>query len=290
MKLLLSDENIMNSCDTVYIPYKKFTYKKGNRIAIRTNHLPVFFKEVSISEPCHLVTGFVDYAPELFFTETEFKRIIDYPLILSWEAMNTTFNHPKLVHIGRGFYPETTKFFEKHSKLLKQIPKTNDTFYCFSVDPNTKERKDLPNCEKMPLKEYAYTLATYKYVYCPMGLGIDCSKVYEAVACGCIPIVKVPVEFLDTYKNFNFVNLPGTCYFCVGILDQFYKVRTKYIPERTDIDNSIDLCTFESDKQINNYKDVIKKWQDFNDFHAHGFHGLKTTDTVPVQEFIQKIY
>ena len=124
-------------------------------------------------------------------------------------------------------------------------------------------------------------MASYKYVYCPMGLGMDCSKVYEAIACGCIPIVKVPAEFAKTYRRFNFVCVPGTCNVLVGILDApgfVYKHVSPYISE-TSIDNSLELCAF--DGQVYHtveYLDtfVFPAWKHNNDnVLRHGFQGLR---------------
>lgn len=279
--MYITHSNILRSCQVIFIPLRPFSYEAGDRIAIRTNHLQLFFSTVRIDKPCHLITGFTDYPIELFFRTEEFVQIIEDPMILSWSAMNTTLSHPKLTHLEYGLYDHVIDYYVKNADRLKKIPKKDDVFYSFSVEWNRPERESLPNSKRIPLDDYANTMASYRYVYCPMGLGMDCSKVYEAIACGCIPIVKVPTAFAETYRRFNFVCVPGTCNVLVGILDApdfVYKYTSPYI-QATTIDNSLELCTFDGQLyHTTEYlaTDVFPHWKHYNDnVLRHGFQGLR---------------
>ena len=285
MKQFMTHVNILRSCNKVFVPLRPLEYDAGASIALRTNHLEIFLKTVRLDKPCHLVTGFTDYPPELFLSRTEFEKLIEKPEVLSWSAMNTIWNHPKLVHLESGLYDHVIDYYVENAERLQKIPKKNDVFYSFSVECNRYERGNLPNSGRVPLADYADTMASYKYVYCPLGLGMDCSKVYEAIACGCIPIVKVPEGFVDTYRKFNFVCIPGTCHVLVGILDSpnfVYTLKSPYVSEKPDVINSLDVCTFEGTLyHTREYivNEVLPGWKYYNDnVLRHGFIGLKLVD------------
>jgi len=267
MKLFINHTNILRSCQKIYMPLEKFSYESGDRIGIRTNHLNHFLNNVKIDKPLHFVTGFTDYALEFVLHKNQFTRLIENENVLSWSAMNTTLEHPKLVHLEYGIYDHLSDYYLKNSDHLNNIPKQNKVFYAFSTECNKAERLELPNSGPYSFDEYVKKMAEHKYVYCPVGLGLDCSKVYEAVACGCIPIIKVPFGFTDTYKKFNFVCIPGTCHFSVGILNELiYKTESPYIPEK-DFKNSINLCYFEGElyhTQEYIQETVFPTWKKYN--------------------------
>lgn len=50
-------------------------------------------------------------------------------------------------------------------------------------------------------QDYFTELSDYKYVISPEGNGIDCHRHYEALLCGCIPIVEENELIMDKYKN-----------------------------------------------------------------------------------------
>ena len=165
------------------------------------------------------------------------------------------------------------------AETLRAIPKKNEVFYSFQKDSNPHERADLPNRGgEMSVERYAREMASYKYVYCPMGAGMDTYRFYEAVCCGCIPIVKAPKGFIDTYSGFNYACVPGTCYVVPGIIGHVWRKESPYVGENT-VENTIDLVTFEADEihhDEQELKQINHQWMHYNNnVLVQGFGGLR---------------
>lgn len=276
----MTDRYRLGACNKIYVPDQDFEYSSGDSVAIRTNHIQNFLSRVNIDKPIRLVTGFTDFPPELFLTYDEFLVILNSSYVLEWQAMNTMWSHPKLVHIGLGILSHAYTYFAEHSEMLQALPKKDEIFYSFQTESNPHERSDLPNSGgKMTMDTYARAMASHKYVYCPMGAGMDTYRFYEAVCCGCIPIVKAPKGFLETYTSFNYVCVPGTCYVVPGIIGHVWRKESPYVCEKQDKENSIKQVTFEA-STLYHGEDEIKKihqqWMHYNNnVLSHGFGGLR---------------
>ena len=275
----MTDRYRLGACKRIYVPGNAFEYSSGDSVAIRTNHLPHFLSNVPMDKPIRLVTGFTDFPPELFLTHDEFVKVIENPNVIEWQAMNTMWTHPKLVHIGLGILQHMYNHLAKNAETLRAIPKKNEVFYSFQKDSNPHERADLPNRGgEMIVERYAQELASYKYVYCPMGAGMDTYRFYEAVCCGCIPIVKAPKGFVDTYSGFNYVCVPGTCYVVPGIIGHVWRKESPYVGECT-VENTIDLVTFDADEIYHDeqeLKQINHQWMHYNNnVLVQGFGGLR---------------
>jgi hypothetical protein len=75
--------------------------------------------------------------------------------------------------------------------------------------PNPPNRKSIvKTLEKIgikniniPMRQYYYTLPSYKFFISPEGNGIDCHRHYEALIAGTIPIVEDNPLIREKYKN-----------------------------------------------------------------------------------------
>ena len=67
---------------------------------------------------------------------------------------------------------------------------------------NNLLQKEFLKNESLPWNEYIKDLSSYKFAISPQGNGVDCHRTWEALLCGCIPIVR------STVFNEMFEGLP----------------------------------------------------------------------------------
>ncbi|QWE06921.1 hypothetical protein [Polynucleobacter sp. JS-JIR-5-A7] len=210
-------------------------------IYICTDALPKFVTEVlkHIQLPFVLVTGDSDISINRSYLGENFDRIIENPFLDTWFAQNKAIDSPKLqsLPIGIDFHSkwvdpqiwggglilpalqelELRKIFSESLPWSEREPKA----YCdwiFSLDRGDrslcKEHVDLSACI-FPQANLSRTMAwqaqsNYAFVISPSGAGTDCHRTWEALALGCIPIVKrhhlsdlfvdLPVIVVDEWK------------------------------------------------------------------------------------------
>ena len=192
-----------------------------------TAAIPAFVTQLSqINKPIILVTGDADetISTDLYNVPTDdskkmagpipqdqIDKILESPFIVKWFAQNCLMNHPKLVHMPIGFDYHT--FSNQKSPLdqeadLKTLIKNAKPFHerplkiysTFHFNIHRGDREDA-YCE-IPTKLIYYepklinrdqtwkTQIEYAFVASPYGNGPDCHRTWEALALGCIPIVK----------------------------------------------------------------------------------------------------
>lgn len=235
---MITYNSYKNICDAVYIPNTPLTYTEGQSIYVKTDYIVQFFNE-NFQIPYILYTASSDYSPSTFFNPSQLKTLLDQPQLIEWRSTNVCFLHPKLKHLSIGFrddLPERLEFYKNHEQKLKLVEKRDEVYTNFTLDTNPHERSCFPS-EKTPVdfETYMYTMASYKYVLCPMGNGLDTHRFWEAQLCGCIPIIRCPKEFLPTYENYSYICLPGWCYARLGHpaivlkLESIFKINDRLI-------------------------------------------------------------
>ena len=55
--------------------------------------------------------------------------------------------------------------------------------------------------QKLVYIDYIKNLSNYKFVISPEGNGRDCHRHYEAILCGCIPIIEYNEDMINKYKG-----------------------------------------------------------------------------------------
>ena len=263
-------------CNKVFYPDDEISFEPGDVVLLHSWFVPDFFKKVrSIPCPIKLVTATGD-APlnAVLRADQLFKLLDEFPNITEWKIMQSWYPpHPRITQVQLGFH--RTDIDLETLERLKSKPKKDAVYYNFTVS-NKWERLMLPNAQSKSFEEYLEEMAGYKYAMCPMGVGVDTHKFYEAVAVGCIPIIKAPRDFLKTYDNkYNYVCLPGHAH-CSYILNapQVTEVQESvYVPERPDLVNepymimepeNLDFKMTDEEAQaagtkINSYGDYFKK-------------------------------
>jgi hypothetical protein len=206
-KDILNAANYESLCNYSFIPpYNKFgnekmLYKTGT-IFCKTDYIDFLFQIIKKSKiEYNLLTHHSDYPIDEMRFNKKPKNI------KKWFAINPTFFHPDLIPIPLGIKTHKDPYYEpqymsewfiENINTLAQTPKT-DNIYCNWNNTNP-QRQNILNCLKktnlkythqnnIPFKMYIQEMAKYKFVLSPPGNGIDCHRTWEALYCGCIPIV-----------------------------------------------------------------------------------------------------
>jgi hypothetical protein len=214
--MFVTQESHRTMCDAVW-PNEPLP---GQRLFVKTDNLIEYVGRSAHLNRHTLVTGLSDYSPSTFLSDAQVQRFLEQSHIIAWYSQNVCTTHPKLKHLPIGLEdtPSKLEFCATYGEELRAIPKTDSVYTKFSPETNPHER----NCfvmasgPKVSFEEYMRTMATHKYVMCPMGNGIDTHRFWEAQVCGCIPIVRCPKEFLPTYDIVPYISLPGICYARLG--------------------------------------------------------------------------
>lgn len=217
--MLTTVQTHIDACDVTWpvLP------KNGQRLFVKTDYLSRYSTFAHTYEPHILVTTASDYSPSTYMTEVNVRTFLENDNIIAWYAQNTITKHPKMKHIPIGLKddPEVLAFCAKYGEDLRALPKKDEVYSNFTDDTNPKERETFYTKNKSePFEDYMRTMAGFKYVLCPMGNGIDTHRFWEAQVCGCIPIIRCPVNFLPTYAHVPYICLPGVCCARLGAADR----------------------------------------------------------------------
>jgi hypothetical protein len=177
-----------------------------------------------------LVSGDCDetISYDIFDSSVNLNEFIDSPNLIHWFSQNCVISHPKitLIPIGLDYHTLSNANHEWGPKMLpteqdklllllsstvnKRINKAYSNFHHFTKSKFGCDRIDAIN--QIPSNLIYYEPAKlqrldswinqreYAFVVSPHGNGLDCHRTWEALALGCIPIVKTsPLDIL--YKD-----------------------------------------------------------------------------------------
>ena len=206
--------------------------KQGSTIYICASAIPHFIQTIApqISFGYILITGDDESVPtDLFNSNDDFINFIESSNLIHWFSQNCVLtSHPKLsqIPIGLDYHTIAERDHEwgnkttplNQEKLLQTIAskaKPLDERICkaygnfqfamttkFSsdrVDAINQVPKDLVFYEPTKIKRLNTWVSQSKYAFVisPHGNGLDCHRTWEALALGCIPIVKTsPLDSL----------------------------------------------------------------------------------------------
>ena len=247
---------------------------------ICSSAIPFFIKHIvpNLKKPFILVGGDCDHTipNDIFPSAKAFNEFVNNPNLVHWFSQNLVMSHPKMsgIPIGLDYHtlsqceyfgePTTTPAVQELQLLItksKSAPfweRTNKCYANFQFLMTTKYgfdrrdaiqqiNKELVFYEPQPVKRSLSwgNQINYAFVLSPHGNGYDCHRLWEALALGCIPIVKTSA--LDgLYKH-----LP------VLIVNQWSDI-TKEL-----LDNTIELFKKKHKANKFNYKKLtLKYWID----------------------------
>jgi hypothetical protein len=180
-----------------------------------------------IRAPILLVSGDCDQSShDLFIDETHLRALLDRPSIGHWMCQNLTRKHPKATQIPIGLDYHTLAASDgawgpqsspmEQERDLRTIAANAPPFrdrkpiaYCnfqFHLDRHGDRLSALQWTERnarylepnaVSRKETWMRQSEYAFVISPHGNGVDCHRTWEALALGCVPIVRTsPLDAL----------------------------------------------------------------------------------------------
>jgi len=206
--------------------YEFSTLQEGQSIYVCGSALPHFVDTVFplLNKRFVLVTGDCHWnCPlDMFSSTTAFLQFIESDRVLHWFAQNCVAVHPKLtaMPIGLDYHTMTAAAptawgprtlpveqerllldIKAHAPPLKERrARAYSNFHFamntrFAVDRHEAIRGVPSDCvdyesELVPRRQTWMTQSEYAFVLSPHGNGLDCHRTWEALALGCIPIVK----------------------------------------------------------------------------------------------------
>ena len=127
-------------------------------------------------------------------------------------AQNCEINHPMITKIPVGFTNNSPTRLEIDKDILCYVNFTIHPGNFYEYVTHQKIRKDclyfFKNKDwafvdsKIPFEEYNKQINRSKFVVCPLGIGIDTYKIYEAAYVGATPIV-ISTGLDDLYKKYG---------------------------------------------------------------------------------------
>ena len=207
---------------TYLLDYDYSTIKKNDTVFVCTSNISEFMKHLhKIKNEIILISNDSDLCfPNDFFTEVQFLKLVGNPIIKKWYVQNCTCHHPKIAQIPIGLDYHTMKNTakwgcvtgENHQdeaiqKILEHSQHIQnrkiacycnfhfkmDTRYCYDrydalkyIDPNLL----VMETDFVPRFQSHIHQSKFAFVISPLGNGLDCHRTWEALALGCIPIIK----------------------------------------------------------------------------------------------------
>jgi hypothetical protein len=292
--------NIFQTSDNARIDFEKkileYTGKQAT-IHVNTHGLETFINYYLdlIRFPFILVTGDSDIEINSQYPKPGMlQKILNHSFFCCWFAQNLNYTHPKMIHIPIGL--------DFHN--LWEKPKKQEPLRWSPLSHEVELKKIIAACnytdQRIPLaycnwhftihrgeraecfKEIDHTIcffelkqkrrfdayrqqSNYSFVLSPQGKGMDCYRTWEALALGCIPIVKKsPLDSL-------FSDLP------VLILNDWGDLTTDLIQKTLD--------TFSS-RKFNYQKLFLSYWKNFISGNAES---TQATQWCSMQEYIIRI-
>jgi hypothetical protein len=153
-------------------------------------------------------------------------------------AINNVCDNDNVVTIPLGFQDYPSNHFKLIVEMLlksKKIEKKHLLYMNFSIHTNLTKRKECFETFKnydwvtiqinVSKEHFMNDMLFSKYVLSPEGTGIDCHRIYEAIACGSIPIIKKSETRMDNFYE----NLP------VVLIDDWKEITQEYLEENYNI-------------------------------------------------------
>lgn len=217
--LFMCNHHIPNPTTSSWDIPQTFPVKAGESIYVHPEALHNFIVNYlpKLTMPFILVSGDSDATIPTDF-QSESSQILEHPLLICWYSQNCVSPSEKLkqLPIGLDFHTlecgnyewgpqqsmesQTDDILRLRSILENRNSKCYANFQFLMTTRYASDRHDaianIPSelvfyePTKIPRIQSWTNMVQYKYVISPHGNGLDCHRTWEAIALGCIPIVK----------------------------------------------------------------------------------------------------
>lgn len=252
-----------------------------------------FFPKIDV--PLVLVSGDGDTAvSQSLLDDSTVADMLQSPLLLAWFAQNLNANHPKIspLPIGLDYHTMWERPGAWGISAVSAIAQEHTLLNTLAASPPFGERYMNAYCNWRPVtgwgdREECYAKidksvcffetgavprssswqrqSEFMYVVSPEGIGMDCHRTWEAIALGCIPIVKrspisslyedLPVLVLDDWSELRSEKLQSALGQFVHNKFNFSKLFRQYWLDR--INNK--RMTFDLLKTRSDLRSVLSK-------------------------------
>jgi hypothetical protein len=206
-----------------YIDKLDSEWNNPSLIFCYSNSLQIFMNKIKyLTNPFILVSHNEDTN-----ITSDYKTILECPLLKYWYAQNLMIEHPKIellpIGIANSMWPHGNISVLLNVYNSDNRNKTNNFYFYFNIGTNSAARqickniiesKGIPFGYPMHHLNYLQALSTYKFAICPIGNGIDCHRTWECYYLGVIPILiennftlhlqkYLPCILLKSWHDFN---------------------------------------------------------------------------------------
>ena len=276
----LTIENVVRNCNKVFIPLTNFKFDPNDVVFVAPHYIyyiHLYLGGIHYPNVTFVTVGF-DYPMESTITKNSMNFILDHPHLKEWIVDNTIVEHPKLRKLSLIY--NNPEYIVANAERLRIIEKKDDVFYRYDESKNGFERSAFLNTQYIDdLNLYYETMASYKYVYCANGTGLNSHRVAEAVALGCIPIVKTATTMANVYSNINFFCVPGLAMYYYSSKYEPVFQESPLILEKENVNNCIDLLKLPND--LRNYKMTYAEAREIINFMRKKVENVYVTFRVP---------
>jgi hypothetical protein len=183
--------------------------KDGDKVFLNLDYYGDFYNELIKHSPNKKFI-LISHNSDQSFTYQHYHHIKQY--VHRIYAINNVCDNMNVITIPIAFqdYPQNHfKLILEKSLHRTKVQKSNLLYMNFSINTNPLKRTEcyntfkncnwITNKNNISKEEFMNDILYSKYVLSPEGTGIDCHRIYEAIICGTIPIVKKTGTVMDKF-------------------------------------------------------------------------------------------
>jgi hypothetical protein len=146
--------------------------------------------------------------------DASYHDFANKPQIFHWFTQNLNTTHPKIsvipIGVANGQWPHGQRDLFTVDRARRS--KIHDLYFQFGPS-NMEERQRCFTAisrfyafqNQIPSDQYLDRLAEHRFCISPEGVGVDCHRIWEALLCNCIPIIKDGVFARHIAQNYPVV-------------------------------------------------------------------------------------
>jgi len=227
---ILTSDGMYNDIDFLSIP-NNFDINKINNIDILAYSSNVYSSNYILTVIEQLKPTILFHLSDEYTNKYEYNNVFNKVKLVyrQYKINNENNEQNKIKYLPIGYHSWGKFYIRNNIKLITE----RKYKWCFS-GTNKGIRKEMlnklsdiqPNFNQstLPFKT-TDMFNNSKYAFCPPGnINIECSRIYEAMYNGCIPIIISDLDKINNFKNMFEIELP--CYFVQNIDEMHHIINT----------------------------------------------------------------